>query len=753
MKKLLFFLGLFLLTTPMLMATQMYVVGEVFTQTWCGYCPAARSALHQMYNNQDLFPYFIPIIWQGNGPHVSPNYSARGSLYSVGGIPHAQWGGTIPVVGGGTGSYNAYVNAHNQIVNTNSPIEINLGLTVNGQNQLVLDAETTMVGNITTTNNRIQFLLTYDLTGEFDPDYFASVKSYYQTEFPLTTQGQTGNYSYAFDIDPTWDLFKITGIVIIQNLTNGNAVIHQAAKNEFSVLTAMFSSNVTQGPANLHVQFYDNSIPAQSIESWEWDLNGDGTIDSSLPNPSYLYTEAGSYDVTLRIFDGTDLVEITYEDYIVVTSSDNVSGNVSGTWTPDNGPYHIVDDVVITDDSYLIIDPGTAITLENSSIVVDGYLYANAENAEPIVFTSDTNWEGIRISNTIAESSLINCHISKANQTALIINNARVNIIGNTFHDNSGAADPGALKITNANDIVLKNNIFANNQSTNGIAALEINASSFEVKNNLFVNNTGFIGASFAVKAASAIIFANNTIANNEYLSPNGFHLFNHNSYIAIRNSIVRGEGSTISGFTGSSTLVEYSNISGGYSGTGNIDLDPQFESPTEGNGMDYDGLTGIWYLMDESPCVDAGNPAAANNDPEDPYNPGYARFPAKGTIHNDIGAYGGSGTAYWVNVDEANIVQPVINNRIITYPNPFNPEVNISLSKIDYAREQPASLRIFNIRGQVVKTLLNNEISARTEYVWNGLDENERTVPSGIYFVRFSADNVKVNHKILLLK
>jgi len=706
-----------------------------------------------MYNQPETFPYFIPIIWQGNGTHVSPNYSSRGSLYGVSGIPHGQWGGTIPVVGGGTGVYSSYVNAHNQIVNLNSPVEIELSLGVS-EDQLILEAETTMTGSITTTNNKIQFILTYDLVDEMGADYFASVKSYYQEDFPLTTTGETAEFSHAFPIDPSWDLYKVKGIVIIQNIVNGNAPIHQAAMASFEGLTPMFSSNVNQGPPSLFVQFYDNSLPAQNIVSWEWDLNGDGTIDSTDENPSYTYTEIGSYDVTLTISDGTDTVEVTMENYITVTEPDDISGNVSGTWHIDHSPYNISGDIVIPEDSFLIIEPGVEIITSNSEIIIEGYIYANAEDDEPIVFTSDTTWKGLRIINSQIENTLYNCKFDNASQTALIINDSVVNLIGNTFYENSASTNPGALKITNSNDTILKNNIFANNLSTNGAAAVEINASSFSVENNLFVNNTGYIGSSFAVRSGSAITFDNNTVANNEFTSSNGYHIFNHNSYLQIRNSIIIGESRLISNFSGAATIAEYSNISNGYSGGGNIDEDPLFDNPSEGIGIDYNGLDAVWYLSDESPCVDAGNPEETYNDPEDPYNPGYAKFPAKGTIRNDMGTYGGSGTSFWVSVEEETIIpHPVTENRIITYPNPFNPSVNISLDSIEYSSESPVTLKIYNTKGQVVKTLLHNVVTEKTNFIWNGHDERNRPLPSGIYFIGFVSGNVNVNQKVLLLK
>jgi len=66
--------------------------------------------------------------------------------------------------------------------------------------------------------------------------------------------------------------------------------------------------------------------------------------------------------------------------------------------------------------------------------------------------------------------------------------------------------------------------------------------------------------------------------------------------------------------------------------GPGNIDVDPLFET---GPICDY-------HLSMDSPCIDAGNPDPEYNDPEDPFNPGYALWPAMGYLSNDMGAFGG---------------------------------------------------------------------------------------------------------------
>lgn len=752
MKKPILLLWLLLMTAPLLMASQMYVIGEQFTVTWCPSCPAARSALRQMYDQPDNFPYLIPLIWQGDGPHVSPSFSARfNTLYQGQYVPHTQWGGTIPVIGS---NYTAFVNAYNQTANLISPMEIDIDLTINAQDQMVINATANMTGDITTTNNRILFILTYDLTGVMDPDYFASVKRYHQQDFPLTSQGQSQSFSHAFDLDASWDIYNIKAVVIVQSLVTGNAPIHQAAVADFTGMSAIYSSNVQQGPPNLHVQFYNQSMPAGDIISWEWDLNGDGTIDSTEENPSYIYTEVGSYDVTLTVSDGTDIATQTVESFITVTTPDNASGSVSGTWLTDHSPYIIVDDLLIAEGSYLIIEPGVEIISGNSSITIEGYIHADAGDEAPIVFASNEDWLGMRINDSELENIFNNCFFSNASQTALIIENSMVDIIGCTFYNNSGGTNPGALKISNTDDIVLTNNTFANNQSTNGIGVVEIISGNFSMSNNLLVNNTGHIASSIGLRSGSAIIFTNNTVANNEYLSDNGFHIFVHNSFMQVRNAIIRGEEPIVSGFSGAITLIEYSNVTGGLSGIGNIDTDPLFEEPTEGDGIEFDGLAAVWYLSDGSPCIDAGNPATMYNDPEDPANTGYALFPAKGTVVNDMGTFGGSGTEYWVSTDgDIYIVQPVSGDRIVAYPNPFNPDVNISLSNINYPSSQPVTLKIYNSRGQLIRMIIDNIVTDKTEFVWNGLDDNNRSVPSGVYFIGFSSKDLNVSQKVLLLK
>jgi len=62
---------------------------------------------------------------------------------------------------------------------------------------------------------------------------------------------------------------------------------------------AAFSASPTSGNAPLTVQFTDESTGV--VNSWAWDFDNDGTVDSNAQNPSYTYTTAGVYTVKLTV--------------------------------------------------------------------------------------------------------------------------------------------------------------------------------------------------------------------------------------------------------------------------------------------------------------------------------------------------------------------------------------------------------------------------------------------------------------------
>jgi len=102
-------------------------------------------------------------------------------------------------------------------------------------------------------------------------------------------------------------------------------------------------------------------------------------------------------------------------------------------------------------------------------------------------------------------------------------------------------------------------------------------------------------------------------------------------------------------------------------------------------------------------------------------------------------------------NVVANNILYPNGFQLHAAYPNPFNP-----VTAIPY--EAPIggqlTIGIYDLRGKLVRTLINDKQSVSPGIVyWNGKSDNEKTLPSGVYFYRLSAANYTATRKIVLLK
>ncbi len=97
------------------------------------------------------------------------------------------------------------------------------------------------------------------------------------------------------------------------------------------------------------------------------------------------------------------------------------------------------------------------------------------------------------------------------------------------------------------------------------------------------------------------------------------------------------------------------------------------------------------------------------------------------------------------------NSIEAISLNSIQNYPNPFNPETRISFT-LDKA--SPVKLNIFNIKGQKVFTLLDEYSTAgKHEVVWNGTNDKNESLASGIYFIQMQTEGQSVNHKMVLMK
>ncbi len=96
--------------------------------------------------------------------------------------------------------------------------------------------------------------------------------------------------------------------------------------------------------------------------------------------------------------------------------------------------------------------------------------------------------------------------------------------------------------------------------------------------------------------------------------------------------------------------------------------------------------------------------------------------------------------------------VIPAITKLHQNYPNPFNPETTISFSVTQTSSF--VNLDIYNIKGQKVKQLISDQLSAgQRTVIWNGTDDNGKSVSSGIYFYKLKTANFEKTKKMILLK
>jgi predicted outer membrane repeat protein len=207
---------------------------------------------------------------------------------------------------------------------------------------------------------------------------------------------------------------------------------------------------------------------------------------------------------------------------------------------------------------------------------------------------------GGAIFNKNSSVSVTNCIFSENRSVmcsggAIHNDGSSITIKNSTFSDNDayvessgGAIWSGLVFGTESPSAIITNCIFSGNRANRGGA---INATNSTITNCTFIKNLAF---GEDESSGGAISASNSTITNcilwaNK--SPDG--------------SQIVGEASTV---------VNYSNIEGGYTGEGNIDADPLFVDSgywdDNGTPTDFDDdlfVVGDYHLLADSPCIDAG--------------------------------------------------------------------------------------------------------------------------------------------------
>ena len=87
----------------------------------------------------------------------------------------------------------------------------------------------------------------------------------------------------------------------------------------------------------------------------------------------------------------------------------------------------------------------------------------------------------------------------------------------------------------------------------------------------------------------------------------------------------------------------------------------------------------------------------------------------------------------------------------IKNYPHPFNPS-----ARIEYSLNKPSNVKlsIFNFLGQRIKILCNSfQNTGNYSVVWDGRDQNNNPVNTGIYFINIELENQNLYKKMVLIR
>ncbi len=320
-------------------------------------------------------------------------------------------------------------------------------------------------------------------------------------------------------------------------------------------------------------------------------------------------------------------------------------GAVSGTWTTGN-TYEIMGEISVPAGQTLNIEPGVQVIFQGHyKFIVNGLLQAIGAETDSILFTAaDTalGWDGIHFVSLASTSQLEYCILEYGRATGswpmhnggaiyiyysnplitrcTIARNTALNWGGGVWCDHSSPTISYCTIIQNSawsgggflceySSPIISNCYFTDNYSNNGgVGVWFYTDSNGTLSNCLFSgNSTPGVGGGICSTYNLNSTIENCTIVGNSATGGGGGIYFDQSS-TNVMNCLVWSNTTTqILIYTGSPQIT-YSDIQGSWPGTGNMDADPLFLA----------GPGGEYYLSqiaagqtEQSPCVDAGNPAS----------------------------------------------------------------------------------------------------------------------------------------------
>ncbi len=384
--------------------------------------------------------------------------------------------------------------------------------------------------------------------------------------------------------------------------------------------------------------------PATNLTVLSGDLNGD---DLEVLEPRELASESTRSDNSYHVVTGSGADETAVLDGFVITG-----GNANGSGNTDGGGMINVGTVTVPANPTLVncTFHGNSADRNGGGIynelgdptITDCVFSENHGNGAPI------GQGGGGVYNARGSLTLRNCwfggNTSIGGGAGLYNRDASPTVIDTTFDGNrvtgGGQIHNGGGIRNNSSDATIINCTFTGNSARFGGGIWNSGNPAPTVVNCIFTRNEAINGAGGGYQSwggNSTVI--NCTFVENSAVSVSGGLGEGGGSRTTVSNCIFWGNTANSSTQIGGGSVVTYSCVQGGMSGEGNIDADPHFIDPQNGDfrlksqAGRWDPLSESWAQDDvTSPCIDAG-------DPMSPIGP--ELFPNGGFIN--MGAYGGT--------------------------------------------------------------------------------------------------------------
>lgn len=492
---------------------------------------------------------------------------------------------------------------------------------------------------------------------------------------------------------------------------------------------------------------------------------------------------------------------------LTLDAQTNVAGDISGVWELVNSPFIVTGDISITGTNSLEIEPGVEVKFDGFyQFVVYGILHAVGTESEPILFTSNMptpspgDWYNIEL----ADSSIIQyCIVEFAGQPEPEINRFAIKLNGdneilNNIIRHNNVSGIGAM--FESSDI--KHNLIHDNSSDFFVGAgIYSQWSSARIINNTVVDNH-FAGLWIQANSDSLTV-VNNIVVNNDgggfqydQITGSPFPIADYND--------VWGNTPNYAGLTAGTHSISEDPL---FVGTEDYHLttdspcidtgDPVYPFDPDGTVADigcypyyqdyeiivsdlsYAEFVGSSWttqdqIIDEGDSLDfyiiASDPNGNNLEYEWLLDGDLISIQNTYSFLTDEFSAGDYEITFFItdnsgNRNELNFAWNVSVNDVVSldeeisstsyslhnFPNPFNPFTTIYFTA-DETKE--AKLEIYNLKGQKVRTFRVSPGSIEQSITWNGKDENDQAVSSGIYLYCLNVNgNTIIQEKCLLLK